>query len=118
MEEKDFNRIEQMMFAVVDAKFSQFKREIVEEFDHRLGLHEDNFQHKLDLVVEGQQMLAERMDRMEERLDNRIDQVEKRLDLVEVNISKKIDGVAAGLTAHRADTEAHHGVYRVKENGN
>ena len=27
----------------------------------------------------------------------------------------KIDAVAADLKAHRADTEAHHGVYLIKE---
>ena len=90
---------------------TNFKEEIIEAFDQRIGIVEDNVQHKLDLVVEGQQMLSERMERMDERLDKRIDQVEKRLDRVEA----KIDNVAADLTAHRKDTEAHHGVYRVKE---
>jgi len=82
-----------------------------EEFKRYIGIVDENFQHKLDLVVEGQEMLAERMDRMEERLDKRIDQVENRLNRVEA----KIDSVAADLSAHRKDTEAHHGVYRVKE---
>lgn len=36
--------------------------EIVEEFQHQLGAQRENFQHKLDLVVEGQQMLAESLD--------------------------------------------------------
>lgn len=31
-------------------------------------------------------------------------------------LNTKIDGVAVDLKAHRSDTEAHHGVYRVKEN--
>jgi hypothetical protein len=30
-------------------------------------------------------------------------------------LNKKIDAVAADLSAHRADTEAHHRVYQVKE---
>ena len=30
-------------------------------------------------------------------------------------LGKKIDGVAVELRAHRADTDAHQGVYRVKE---
>ncbi|WP_298269722.1 hypothetical protein [Geobacter sp.] len=84
------------------AVLTSFKEDMIEAFDRRIGIVEENFQHKLDLVVEGQQMLAERMDRMEGKLD----QVEKRLDRVEV----KVDAVAADLTAHRADTEAHHGV--------
>ena len=82
------------------AVLTSFKEDMIEAFDRRIGIVEENFQHKLDLVVEGQQMLAERMDRMEERLDR-----------VEV----KVDAVAADLTAHRADTEAYHGVWRVKE---
>jgi len=84
---------------------TNFKEEIIEAFDVRIGIVEENVQHKLDLVVEGQQMLADRMDRMGERLDKRIDQVEIRLDRVEA----KIDTVTADLSAHRKDTEAHHG---------
>jgi len=30
-------------------------------------------------------------------------------------VSSKLDAVAADLQAHRADTEAHHHVYRIKE---
>lgn len=87
--------------------FTSFKDEIVDAFDRRIGIVEENFQHKLDLVVEGQQMLVERMDRMEGRLDR----VENRLDSVEV----KIDAVAADLSAHRADTEAHRKGWGVRE---
>ncbi len=32
-------------------------------------------------------------------------------------VESKVDGVAADLAAHRADTEAHGPVYRVKESG-
>jgi hypothetical protein len=46
-----------------------FKEETIEAFDRRIGILEESFQHKLDLVVDGQQMLAERMDRMAGRLD-------------------------------------------------
>jgi hypothetical protein len=34
---------------------------------------------------------------------------------VETSLSSKIDAVAADLKAHRADTEAHSPIYRVKE---
>ncbi|MCM2358011.1 MAG: hypothetical protein NDI77_07675 [Geobacteraceae bacterium] len=88
MNEDDFNKIEGML-------------------SRHIGAMAEDFQHKLDIVVEGQQMLAERMDRMEERLEK----VENKIDRVEV----KVAAVAADLSAHRADTEAHHGVYRVKE---
>jgi hypothetical protein len=83
---------------------TNFKEEIIEAFDHRIGIVEENVQHKLDLVVEGQQMLAERMDRMEVELKQEIG-----------NVDQRVTAVAANLSAHRKDTEAHHGVYRVKE---
>ena len=79
-------------------------KKIGELFEHHIGILSENFQHKLDLVVEGQQMLAERMDRMEVELKEEIRKVDQR-----------VTTVAADLTAHRQDTEAHHGVYRVKE---
>ena len=66
----------------------------------------NDFQHKLDIVVEGQQMVSEKVDRLETRLNE-----------VDANLSRRIDAVAAEIAAHRADTEAHHGVYRVKETG-
>ena len=74
------------------------------QFQGYLGIVEENFQHRLDLVVEGQQMLAERMDRMEIELKQEIRKVDQR-----------VTAVAADISAHRKDTEAHHGVYMVKE---
>ena len=83
---------------------TNFKKEIIEAFDHRIGIVEENVQHKLDLVAEGQQMLAERMERMEVELKQEIRKVDQH-----------VTSVAADISAHRKDTEAHHGVYRVKE---
>lgn len=37
---------------------------MIETFDQRIGVLEENAQNKLDLVVEEQQMLGERMDRL------------------------------------------------------
>ncbi len=82
-------------------------KQIGELFKHHIGILSEDFQHKLDLVVEGQQMLAERMERMEGRMDS----LETKVDRLEV----RLDAVATDLTAHRKDTEAHHGVCRVKE---
>lgn len=110
MTEDDFRRIEQMMA-------SQLARQI--------GVVEENLQHKLDLVVEGQQMLTERMDRMGtelrgdvQMLDERLTRVEVRLTRVEgrlTQVETKIDGVAGDLAAHRTDTEVHRRGYRVRE---
>lgn len=85
MTEDDFKRIENMMA-------------------HHVGVAMEDAQHKFDLLIEGHQMLSERMDRMESRMDSRMDSLEA-----------KIDGVATDLAAHRADTEAHRGVYGVRE---
>jgi hypothetical protein len=92
MDEKDLKAIE----GLLDKQTTQFQR--------YLGIVDENFQHKLDLVVEGQQMLGERMDRMGVELKQDISKVDQR-----------VTAVAADLSAHRKDTEAHHGVYRVKE---
>ena len=77
-----------------------FKEDIIKAFDQRIGIAEENFQHKLEIVAEGVQMLGERMDRVETRLER---------------VEEKVDKVSLELAAHRSDTEAHHGVYRVKE---
>lgn len=69
----------------------------------------EDFQHKLDNVVEGRQMLSDKID----RIDGRMDRLDERMDRLE----NKVDAIAADLGAHRADTEAHHGVHRVKEGG-
>jgi hypothetical protein len=59
-------------------------------FQRYIGVLTEDFQGKLDLVVEG-------------------------LAKIDEKLSQKIDGVAVELKAHRADTEMHHGVYGVKE---
>ena len=104
-----------------------------------VGVFADSIQHKLDIVVEGHQMLSEKIDRVETRLDKRMDCLEHKLVAVAAetsgntaairdlaaetsgntaairNLTHKVDAVAADLSAHRADTEAHPPVYRVKE---
>ena len=101
---------------------SNFKDEIIQEFSHQMSIQREDFQHKLDLVVEGHQMLAETLERTRVELKEdfqgigqRVARVEAKIDAVDEKLSKKIDAVSADLSAHRADTEAHHGVYRVKE---
>jgi hypothetical protein len=64
------------------------------------GTMSNDFQRKIDLVVEGQQMLAERMDRLEGRMDR---------------LESRVDGIAVDLAAHRRDTEAHRKGWRVRE---
>ena len=104
---------------------STFKDDIKEEFRHQLGIQSEAFQHKLDLVVEGHQMLAEKIDRVKMELEDKIGCVKKKLDAVAAQadrsdaklntVTEKLDAVAADLSAHRADTEVHKKVYKVKE---
>ena len=68
-----------------------------EQFQQYIGVISENFDHKLAIVAEGHQMLSEKLER------------------VESSLGLKIDKIAGEVIAHRADTEAHHGVYRVKE---
>jgi hypothetical protein len=78
------------------AFLTNFKDEIIQSVDHWMGIVQDDFQHKLGLVVEGHQMLAEKLER------------------VESGLGLKIDKITAEVITHRADTEAYD-IYRVKE---
>jgi len=90
---------------------STFKEEIVHEFRHQMSIQREDFQHKLDLVVEGHQMLAETLERTRVELKDDIQGIGRSVAVIEV----KTGSLSTDLAAHRADTEAHHGVYRVKE---
>ena len=96
MTDTDINRIAKMI--------SAFKDEIKGELQHQLTVQREDFQKQLTFVGEGFQMLSEKIDCVETRLDKRMDCLEH-----------KLDAVAADLSAHRADAEAHPSVYRVKE---
>ena len=119
MEEKDFQRISQMVAQVVDSRLEQMsagfdskleqmsagidsklerhKEEILKEFEHQTTIQTEQFHKAVAIVVEGHQMLAEKIDRIELRLE------------------RKIDSMAEQLDAHRSDTKAHSGTYRVME---
>ena len=82
----------------------------------------EDISSKFDLVLEGHAALDKkidlRFDELNEKTENnsfKIDALNKKIDAVDEKLSQKIDAVAADLKAHRSDTEAHHGVYRVKE---
>ena len=102
MDTDDFKKIEEMFKHQMGIMSQDFQGKI----KHQMGIMSEDFQHKLDIVVEGHQMLSEKIDRVEATLGARLDRVES-----------KVDAVAADLAAHRADTEAHGTVYRVKESG-
>ena len=93
----------------------------------------ENIDKKFDIVIEGYSTLDRKIDNLAKKTDERFDLVDlkfdalsvridgveesldKKIDGVEERLGKKIDSVAADLKAHREDTEAHHGIYRVKE---
>lgn len=95
----------------IDTRFDELNEKI-ENNSFMIGV----LNNKIDAVDE---RLSTKIDAVEEKLSKRIDAVDeklsKRIDSVEENLGGKIDAVAADLSAHRADTEAHHGIYRVKE---
>ncbi len=122
MEEQDFKRLEKIMeqrdrklreeigsdmgrkvgtlreeIGSMDRKIGTLRQEINEDFKHHVGILAEDFSHKLQIVAEGHQMLSEKLDRVKNELET------------------KIDGVAAELTAHRADTEGHKKGYMVRE---
>ena len=74
---------------------------------------------RFDLVDFKIDTLNKKIDAVELRLSEKIEAVDlklsTRIEAVDLKLSKKIDAVSAELSAHRADTEAHHAVYRVKE---
>lgn len=91
------------------------------EKEHIQILLED-MNRKFDLVLEGHAALDRKIDDCFNELKTEIKEnsfvigvLNNKIDDVEERLSKKIDSVAADLSAHRADTEAHHGVYRIKE---
>lgn len=122
MEERDFQRIEEMMTRMMGQfrvefsqelsqfrgefgqELSQLRGEVGADFRHQLGVQREDFQHKLDLVVEGQQMLAEKLEATRTELKADIARVDQR-----------VTAVAADLAAHRRDTEAHRKGWRVRE---
>lgn len=110
-EEGDFQRIEETMTRLFTQfrnetrlETQQFRDEIVSKFDRAIGTTEGNLQRRLDLLAEGHQMLAEKLDEI--------------LTLLKADIAKvdqRVTAVAADLSAHRRDTEAHRKVWRMRD---
>ena len=76
-------------------------KKIEELFTHHMGIISEDFQHKMDLVVEGQQMLSEKVDRLESELYS----VKGNLEMVRLELKNDIAKLAADLTAHRKDAK-------------
>ncbi len=56
-----------------------------------------------------------KIDTLNKKIDGVDEKLGKKIDGVEEKLGKKIDSIAEDLKAHRADTEAHRGVYGVRE---
>jgi len=80
----------------------------------------EDMNSKFDLVLEGHESirgeirdLAQRTAERFDLVDFKIDTLNQKIDAVDEKLTEKIDNVAVDLKGHRADTEAHHGEYRV-----
>lgn len=83
-------------------KFLDFKVEVLnQKID---GVHD-----KLNEKIEGVQ------DELNQKIDGVQDNLNQKIDGVRDELGQKIDALAADLSAHRADTEAHKKVYGVRE---
>lgn len=83
-----------------------------------VGILSEDFQNKLDIIIEGKQFIAEKLDRTTADLKSDINRIDQRLLALEIRFGSqevKLDSLATDLSEHRADTEALHGLYRVKE---
>jgi hypothetical protein len=107
MNGEEFKRLEQIVF--------NFKEDVKAEFRHQIGIQSEHFQHKLDIVVEGHEVLRKEIRDTREELCEKIKVVDFKLETMNETLKEKIDAVAADLSAHRADTEVHKKVYKVKE---
>ena len=107
-------------YEYVTILFEKMQGDIKQVLEGHQVLHNEITRTREELREEIQ-LNTIRIDAFNESLSNRIDafneSLSNRIDSVEENLGSHIDAVAVDLKAHRADTEAHHGIYRVKENG-
>ena len=71
------------------------KKEIEEIFKHHIGIHSEDFQEKLDIVVEGHQLLNGKIDRLQEGqidLTKRVDNIE----LITLRLEQRQQGLEQG----------------------
>ena len=84
------------------------------EKDHLQIIMED-INSKFNVVIESYNALDRKIDSVHDELKQDISLLDFKIETVNNHLSEKIDAVAADLKAHRADTEAHGNIYRVKE---
>jgi hypothetical protein len=123
MNAEDMKKIEAMLSHHVGALAEKIEA-ATESFKTHVGVLTEDFQHKLDLVVEGHEVLHQEIREIRDESNAKHEQtafllraLNDKVDGVENRLSAKIDAVAGDLAAHRKDTEAHGAVWRVKEEG-
>ena len=96
MNGEDFKRLEQIVF--------NFKEEVKAEFRHQIGIQSENFQHKLDIVVEGHDVLRKEIRDTKEELREeialvnfKVEALNQKIDGVKGELNQKIDTVEGGL---------------------
>ena len=122
MNGEDFKRFEQIVINFKEEVKTEFRyqigiqsEDVKAEFRHQIGIQSEHVQHKLDIVVEGHEVLRKDIRDTREELCEKIKLVDFKLETMNETMNEKIDAVAADLSAHRADTEVHKKVYKVKE---
>lgn len=98
------------VFTKKDAE--EFKEEIKDEFRRYMGILNEGFQHKLNLVIDGQAAL-------EERLSNKIESaangLRKEMKDMKQELKSEINGVRNEIISHRDNTEVHAQKARAKK---
>jgi len=89
--------------------------ELDKRFERHVTTISESFDLKIGLIADGQVILRREMHEIRDELKQDIALLDFKIDTVNNHLTKKIDAVAADIKAHRADTEAHGGIYRVKE---
>ncbi len=96
-----------------EESLAKFKGEIKEEFRRHTGIILEEFDKRINFVVEGQEVLTQRVDKIDSRLTNletKVDKIDSRLTILETkvdNLDTKVDKIQADLNSHRDNTELH-----------
>jgi BMFP domain-containing protein YqiC len=128
MEEKDFQRIEQLIGKVVKAEAGEAVKTQVEktvkaelgsfwaEIDTKPGKFREDLRREISEDFRRHVgILAEDFSHKLQLVAEGRQMLSEKLDRVEGRLEEKIDSLSADLAAHRTDTEGHKRGYMVKE---
>lgn len=139
MEKSERNILEAKIDAVdakVDANFAAMKAAMeaserrmitfLEGLDRKIDASVARLDSKIDQVIEGQKMHAEQMERMDRKIDlviegqqmhaEHMERMESELKGQDIpKLDRRVTTVAADLSSHKSDPEAHRHGFSVKE---